>query len=243
MLVSSALQREVLPEGAIGREVFSATKNHDGAPMFYLSGSPSKSAPVEQGAPALEELSDDLLSGLYEALKEQAVVSKLVRSLDNMYVCEKWELTRLVEVVGEVSLTDVNVTVSTEPECPETNSSNYAPAESSLPKVSYKDALGRKAVEKPLEATTQHVILPRAKWQPKLVVRPVAPIRLDRQYGVSTVLVDEDEDLGVTDMVASHYYNKASVGVSRYRDATMLTPLEREKKDARIAEKIRATLS
>jgi hypothetical protein len=42
-------------------------------------------------------------------------------------------------------------------------------------------------------------------------------------------------------MIDTHYFNKASVGIGRYRSITMLTPAAQEKKDIRIAEKLKAT--
>lgn len=50
-------------------------------------------------------------------------------------------------------------------------------------------------------------------------------------------------DLGVTDLTEAFYADKASVGMARYRNMTLLTPAEQDRKNARIAAKMRAALS
>lgn len=60
-------------------------------------------------------------------------------------------------------------------------------------KPSYRDILARKMPPRPQKVISEEQLVPKAKWEPKLVIKQVPCIRIDRKYGPQPAYTDEDE--------------------------------------------------
>jgi len=109
------------------------------------------------------------------------------------------------------------------------------------PRFSYRDVLARQAPPQPVKAAVSTVeVSIKREWQPKLSVATIPRIRQDRLYGAQSQRdvneLDMDDD-GMWGLIDAHVGTKHAAAACHRRTVTMLTPLQQEKKDSRIALK------
>jgi hypothetical protein len=178
------------------------------------------------------QTSEDILNELYAFLQTETVVVREDIKLNQILStnCEHWLVQPLSGRVSPDGVTFLSESVE----------SHVASRSEKSAKISYKDALSRRSLA-PKSNNNVKPVVAHPKWEPKFVLKPSSKIRIDREYGPQQQYVDEDEDLGTSDLTDMYYTNKASVGMGRYRNMTLLTPAALEKKNMRIAAKAKET--
>lgn len=217
--------------------------NHDafvfGLPHNYIceKGDSLSDFSLDGGLWTISIVDESLLVNLSSAAPTVApTISDLpgIVSDDESEISHDWEI---IDATGELEHLSLGHDTSSE--------SAMSDDAVFVSKTTYKDAVLRSApVPAPSAAADDLSPLTvlsqppaRRKWTPQLVVTKTSAVRLDREYGSAAAwqLIDDDDD-GVMDLAAVKY----STSLVRKRNATMMPPKIKEKKEQRILEKAKA---
>jgi len=106
------------------------------------------------------------------------------------------------------------------------------------------DGVSRIADQRPITTSSEAPSVPSVEWRPVFSVQKVSYLKQDRLYGQQAGstpsgpwVEDDDDDDGMWSFIDANARSKAAASLNHARIKTMLTPLQQEKKDARIALK------